>query len=282
MGRRLAGLGQARFPVRSFVYYRVVSALVEGSSRRSETMRVRMYVAILGALLVSASCGSGPGSDGGGGNDSPETRPASGDEAQPVAGPSLITGGILEFEDTFGVSEKIEVESLHLIDVDPSEANCGTESPANLQRLRADIVITLEPAESGDPNVVSNGGGQVELDSWPAIAVAGSGQYDSATSDSFVTVDDDNTSLYSRDVTYLLPPPEQPTPGCEIGGYEYRPSSPTSEASVPVNYTLYSDAFVPAEFDPSIYTFQVSTADGLCWKLTDLSAPPDEDLCGAV
>ncbi len=163
-----------------------------------------------------------------------------------------------------------------------TQTDCPGGAPVNAQRLAAEVTAQLELPERDDPNVTPNDQPLPVpyVSNLPEIVLIGVGAESDANGDWFVGVNPDTLLLASVPNTVLRPPPASALTSstCAIEGW--RPT----EAPEPLDSAeleLTSDAFVPADFDPSKYQIRIGRGDDFayCWPLDDLGATTELGQC---
>lgn len=180
-----------------------------------------------------------------------------------------------------GAAAVYEIRNLRV--TAPSTAtDCPGGAPVNAQRLAAEVTAQLELPERDDPNVTPNDQPLPVpyVSNLPEVVLIGVGAESSANGEWFVGVNPDTLLLASVPNTVLRPPPVDAltSPTCAIEGW--RPTE-TLEPLDSAELELTSDAFVPADFDPSKYQIRIGRGDefAYCWPLDDLGATSELGQC---
>jgi hypothetical protein len=180
-----------------------------------------------------------------------------------------------------GAAAVYEIRNLRVTEA-TTQTDCPGGSPVNAQRLAAEITAQLELPNRDDPNVTPNDQPLPVpyVSNLPEVVLIGVGADSSADAEWFVGVNPDTLLLTSVPNTVLRPPPVDAltSPTCAIEGW--RPTD-TPEPLPSAELEVTSDAFVPADFDPSRYQIRIGRGDDFayCWPLDDLGATSELGQC---
>lgn len=217
-----------------------------------------------------------------------ESTPDADAATDPTAAPAIDREGTRVADDATlrvpgegGAAAVYEIHNLR-VTAPSTQTDCAGGAPVNAQRLAAEVTAQLELPERDDPNVTPNDQPLPVpyVSNLPEIVLIGVGAESDVNDGWFVGVNPDTLLLASVPNTVLRPPPATASTSstCAIEGW--RPT----EALEPLDSAeleLTSDAFVPADFDPSKYQIRIGRGDefAYCWPLDDLGATTELGQC---